>query len=106
MDGTLRVADPDALAVPDPKHLARCRSNHSHEADLRIRLELGVGLGKPGSCAKTWMNTIQQDQHAWEKVGKSWDWLAGCCEECGTGNSVLRYAEFSTWLECGLSEQQ
>jgi hypothetical protein len=40
-----------------------------------------------GLVRETWMNTIQQDQHAWEKVGRSWDWLAGCCEECGTGTA-------------------
>jgi hypothetical protein len=79
-DGTLRVTDPDALAVPDP--------NTWRAADPITPVKPISGSGsnwewdwETGLVRETWMNTIQQDQHAWEKVGKSWDWLAGCCEE-------------------------
>jgi hypothetical protein len=81
-DGTLRVADPDALAVPDP--------NAWRAADPIAPVKPISGSGsnwewdwETGLVRETWMSTIQQDQHAWEKIGKSWDWLAGCCEECG-----------------------
>jgi hypothetical protein len=80
-DGTLRVTDPDALAVPDP--------NTWRAADPITPVKPISGSGsnwewdwETGLVRETWMNTIQQDQHAWEKVGRSWDWLAGCCEEC------------------------
>jgi hypothetical protein len=82
-DGTLRVADPDALAVPDP--------NTWRTADPITPAKPISGSGsnwewdwETGLVRETWMSTIQQDQHAWEKVGRSWDWLAGCCEECGS----------------------
>jgi hypothetical protein len=77
-DGTLRVADPDALAVPDP--------NTWRAADPITPVKPISGSGsnwewdwETGLVRETWMSTIQQDQHAWEKVGRSWDWLAGCC---------------------------
>jgi hypothetical protein len=83
-DGSLRVTDPDALAVPDP--------NTWRTADPITPAKPISGSGstwewdwETGHVRETWMNTIQQDQHEWEKVGKSWDWLAGCCEECATG---------------------
>jgi hypothetical protein len=84
-DGTLRVADPDALAVPDP--------NTWRAADPITPVKPISGSGsnwewdwETGLVRETWMSTIQQDQHAWEKVGRSWDWLAGCCEECKEPN--------------------
>jgi hypothetical protein len=80
-DGTLRVADPDALAVPDP--------NTWRAADPITPVKPISGSGsnwewdwETGLVRETWMSTIQQDQHAWEKVGRSWDWLAGCCGKC------------------------
>jgi hypothetical protein len=86
-DGTLRVADPDALAVPDP--------NNWRAADPITPVKPISGSGsnwewdwETGLVRETWMSTIQQDQHAWEKVGRSWDWLAGCCEECETSHSL------------------
>jgi hypothetical protein len=84
-DGTLRVTDPDALAVPDP--------NTWRAADPITPVKPISGSGsnwewdwETGLVRETWMSTIQQDQHAWEKIGKSWDWLAGCCEECSQGS--------------------
>jgi hypothetical protein len=88
-DGTLRVADPDALAVPDP--------NTWRAADPITPVKPISGSGsnwewdwETGLVRETWMSTIQQDQHAWEKVGRSWDWLAGCCGSARLPRTVVR----------------
>jgi hypothetical protein len=80
-DGSLRVTDPDALAVPDP--------NIWRAADPITPVDPISGSGsnwewdwETGHVRETWMETIQEDQNAWEKIGKSWDWLAGCCWDC------------------------
>jgi hypothetical protein len=83
-DGSLRVADPDALAVPDPNTWSA-----AHPITIVDPIS-GSGSNwewdwETGHVRETWMNTIQQDQHEWEKIGKSWDWLAPCCERCAEG---------------------
>lgn len=92
-DATFRIRDDETLQVPDLNTWAGEPGFGARVSPFEPPVVPDSGFGssweaewqQPGLITENWMQTISQDQHDWEKIGKSWDWLADCCEHCAPG---------------------